>query len=273
MHNHLEQGLEELPQLLKLSSRILADSTFNKEELAKLTSESVEVLPLPLDGKKWSIPANPGIAAALRGHGGKNFLHVGRIAPNKCLEDIIKSFYFYHHKINPKSKLWFVGHDIDCEIYSLELRRLVSELSLKPFVEFVGSVSDGELKSFYENSDAYLCMSEHEGFCVPLLEAMNYRLPIVAFAGSAIPETVGDAGILLDKKEPALVAEILEQIVENIDGLRDSLIEKGQARVAAFQIDNFSERVQSAIISPRHDKDSNFESVSNSPQRAEVGAK
>lgn len=153
----LVKGREELPTLLSQVDLVLADSSYNLEELKQLGRSAGNVLPLPLDESKWSVVANKGIARNLRSQGEKNLLHVGRIAPNKRIEDIIKAFYFYHHKIEEKSRLWLIGMDIDTEIYSFELRRLVAELRLKDAVQFVGSVSDGELRAFYENSDLYLC--------------------------------------------------------------------------------------------------------------------
>ena len=248
VYKDLVEGTRELPELIQVSDKLIADSSFNKEELVSHGGSDVQVLPLPFDETKWNIPANSGIAQALKGHGGINLLHVGRIAPNKKLEDIIKSFYFYHHKINEKSKLWLVGHDIDCEIYSLELRRLVSELRLKEKVEFVGSISDGELKAFYENSDCYICMSEHEGFCVPLLEAMKFELPIVAYSSSAIPETLGEAGVLLEKKSPALVSELVNEIISNSE-YRNGLIASGRKRVESLSDKSFKERVSSLFLS------------------------
>src|SRR5690606_23595316 len=116
---------------LECSDYILGDSSYNVEEAKLLGAKKADVLPLCIDIEKWSITANSGIASAMKGHGGVNLVHVGRIAPNKCLEDIIKSFYFYFHKINNKSRLWLVGSDIDTEIYSFELRQLIKELQLQ----------------------------------------------------------------------------------------------------------------------------------------------
>ena len=222
----LVKGRDELPALLKLSDLVIADSSFNASEAREMGASNVQVLPLTLDPKRWDMPKNQGISAALKNHGGKNILHVGRIAPNKCLEDIIKGFYFYHHKFNKNSKLWFVGSDTDTEIYSFELRKLVKELSLKDMVEFVGAVSDDELRAFFEESDAYICMSEHEGFCVPLIEALNFKLPVIAFNSSAIPETLGNAGILLNEKDPLLLGLLMNEVCTNLT-LREKLISEG----------------------------------------------
>jgi glycosyltransferase involved in cell wall biosynthesis len=239
----LKQGREELPKVLASSDSIFADSTYNKEEVVGLGFKNCEVLPLLIDESKWGgIPANPGIAAALRGHGGVNILHVGRTAPNKRLEDILKAFYFYHHKINQKSRLWLVGSDIDTEIYSFELRMLISELRLKEAVTLTGSVAETELRAFYENSDLYLCMSEHEGFCVPLLEAMHFDVPILAYNSCAVPETLGSAGLVFNEKDFPLVAELMN-IVLTDEKLRMQLIAAGRDRIGGFNETAFAARL------------------------------
>lgn len=243
----LRRGLAELPPLLDQAELVLADSKYNGDELRGLGARNVEILPLFFDAKQWTEPANRGIAGVLKGHGGKNLLHVGRLAPNKRIEDIIKAFYFYHHKIEPKSRLWLIGSDIDTEIYSFELRRLVSELRLKPDVFFVGSVSNGELRAFYECSDAYLCMSEHEGFCLPLLEAMHFSLPIIAFGSCAVPETAGDAALLLGRKNPAETAELINLVLTR-EELRRELQAKGRDRVRRFSETEFKRELTDKII-------------------------
>ena len=211
--------------------------------------EQGDVLPLGLDRAKWSVEANPGIAAALRTHGGTNVLHVGRFAPNKCIHDCIKAFYFYHHKINPQSKLWLVGNYVDNEIYVFELRRLVAELRLKEAVEFVGPVANTELRSFFEQSDLYLCMSEHEGFCVPLIEAMHFGIPLIAYDTGAIAETLGEAGALVSRKDFPRVAELMHLLVTD-QSLKAQIIERGKQRVADFSEERFSEILFDRLVGP-----------------------
>jgi L-malate glycosyltransferase len=239
----LEKGREELPELLKLADLIIADSTFNSQEIEPFSSI---VLPLPLDTEKWNVTPNAGISNLLKSSNLKNILHVGRIAPNKCIEDIIKAFYFYHHKIEPKSKLWLIGIDIDTEIYSFELRRLISKLSLKEAVTFVGSVSDCELRAFYENSQVYLCMSEHEGFCLPLVEAMHFGLPVIAYNSCAVTETVGEGGVLLLDKNPSLIAELIHRVICDTE-LNSELVTKGQERAKSFSNEEFACALEKAL--------------------------
>lgn len=242
-------GRDELPDLLAQSDLVLADSEFNKKELVEFSCHSAEVLPLVLDAEKWQVAENPGIASILKGSNKKNILHVGRIAPNKKIEDIVKAFYFYHHKIEKESALWLIGHDIDTELYSFELKYLVRRLQLEDSVHFVGSVADSELKAFYQNSDLYLCASEHEGFCVPLLEAMHFALPIIAYQSSAIPETLRDAGILISEKRPAELAELMNLVLSD-QNLRKELREKAKERVSEFSLQAFSNNLERVLLNP-----------------------
>jgi glycosyltransferase involved in cell wall biosynthesis len=244
----LELGFEELPSLLKHADFVLADSEFNRAELGSFGRSDAKVLPLLLDEDKWKIETNSGISQLLNSTGEVNLLHVGRIAPNKCIHDIIKSFYFYHHKIERNSKLWLVGIDIDTELYAFELRRLISKLQLSEAVEFVGSVADSELRAFYENCDAYLCMSEHEGFCLPLLEAMYFGLPVIAYDACAVAGTLGDAGLLIDQKDPAKLAELVKLLLSDVK-LREQIQERGRARAAEFNPAQFEKLFRELVLS------------------------
>jgi glycosyltransferase involved in cell wall biosynthesis len=243
----LRKGRRELPALLKQMDWVLADSEYNAKELTSFGCSDAHVLPLVLDMAKWNMPANSGIASLMRSQGEKNILHVGRFAPNKRIEDIIKAFYFYHHKIEQKSRLWLVGSDVDTEIYSFELRQLVSELRLKEAVNFIGTVSDDELKALYQGADAYLCLSEHEGFCVPLLEAMHFELPVIAFNSCAVPETLADGGLLVAHKNPMDLAELINLAVSD-HALRSELISRGHSRVEHFNEANFSANLERLVV-------------------------
>lgn len=237
VYNDIKNGALELPELLSLSDKVLADSTFNKLEL----NCPCDVLPIPIDPTKWNEPANNGIAEILKNDKKLHVLHVGRLAPNKCTEDIIKAFYFLHYHIDQNSKLWLIGIDHDTELYSFGLKRLTQELHLTDSVEFLGRRSDSEVRAFYENSSVYVCASEHEGFCLPLVEAMFFKLPVVAYNSSAVPETLGKAGILYDSKDPSELAEVL-YLAATRD--RDSLVKAGEDRVKEFSLDSFKEKVK-----------------------------
>ncbi len=244
----IEQGRAELPELCRISQKLIADSQFNAEELSEFGFHA-RVLELAVDPERWTEPANPGISALLKGSGELHVLHVGRIAPNKCLEDLLKTFYFLHCHGERKSRLWLPGIDIDTELYAFSLKRLARELGIEDAVEFPGCMADSEIRALYENSTAYVCMSEHEGFCLPVVEAMRFGLPVLAFASSALPQTVGSGGILFREKRHAEIAELILEIRRDTE-LREKLIKAGYERVKDLSLEKFSMNVASIFGSP-----------------------
>jgi len=242
----IERGLAELPKLCRLSDQLLADSRFNAEEMKAMGFAS-EVLDLPVDPGRWNTTRNEGIYNLVKGTPGTHVLHVGRLAPNKCVEDIIKTFYFVRHKIDRQSTLWLVGIDTDTELYSFSLKRLAAELGLEDSINFVGCLADEEVRSLYEACTVYICMSEHEGFCLPVVEAMHFGCPVVAYAAGAVTDTVGHGGILIREKRHAEVAELLFTL-GNDDALRSRLVNAGRERVKSLSYDRFVERIRELFL-------------------------
>lgn len=238
----IERGLEELPRLCRVSDRLIADSAFNAGELRALGCEAV-VLDLPIDRAKWSVPRNEEFYRLVQSEPGLHLLHVGRLAPNKCIEDVIRTFWFVHRFVEPQSRLWLVGIDIDTELYAYTLKRLVHDLELGDVVTFTGCLADEDVRALYEASSAYLCMSEHEGFCLPLIEAMHFGLPVVAYASSAVPATLGGGGILVREKRHAEIAEMIGAIYRDQE-LRGRLVAAGRARVESVSLERFEARVR-----------------------------
>jgi len=241
----IEVGISELPQLCSVSDAIWADSAFNAQEIQTLGYEA-RVLDLLVDPGRWQGARNEPLYQSVVNTPGAQVLHVGRIAPNKRLEDVIKSFYFLRKYRDPEARLRLVGIDTDTELYSFSLRELAAYLGIGESVEFVGGLADDEVRAMYEASDVYLCMSEHEGFCLPLIEAMHFRLPIVAFAAGAVPATLGDAGILVTEKRHAALGELLWRVTTDLS-LRNGLIARGVERVGAFTYERFSNRLATLI--------------------------
>ncbi len=239
----IELGQRELPELCGITDLLLADSEYNASELRNLGFMNAQVLNLPLDPRRWELERSAGIYNIVKNDPAIHLMHVGRLAPNKCIEDIIKIFYFLHHKLEPKSVLWLVGIDTDTELYSFSLKRLVDELGLTDAVRFVGCFADSEVKALYESASVYVCMSEHEGFCVPVIEAMHFGLPVIAYASSALPDTIGAGGILVSEKKHPEIAELIRQL--QIDqNLRNRLIQAGKQRVSELSIVAFEQRVK-----------------------------
>jgi glycosyltransferase involved in cell wall biosynthesis len=237
----IERGIAELPALCSISDAVWADSRFNASEIETL-GYSASVLDLPIDPARWDRPRNEGIFTAVSATPGVNVLHVGRLAPNKCVEDIIKSFYFLHRHMQQQSTLWLVGIDTDTELYSFGLRRLAASLGMEEAVKFLGCLADEEVRALYEACSLYICMSEHEGFCLPIIEAMHFGLPVIAYGAGAVPDTVGDGGIVVREKRHAEIAALMAEMASDA-GLRMRLEESGKKRVGEFSFERFARRV------------------------------
>jgi len=169
----------------------------------------------------------------------KNILFVGRVAPNKRLEDIIKAFYYYH-RINSNSELTLVGSYENFQDYKRDLQKLSSELHLP--VNITGMIPLDKLVAYYKNADLFLCMSEHEGFCVPLIEAMYFGIPVLAFDSSAVTETVGNAGIIFKQKHFPSVAHLMNEVLTNAE-LQKKMKAAGHERAMYFSKENVSKRL------------------------------
>lgn len=237
----IERGLRELPDLCAASDDLWADSLFNAGELEAL-GYKVEVLELLVDPVRWDSPRNEALFSSVSASPGTQVLHVGRLAPNKKVEDVIKAFYFLVKYVDKQARLRLVGIDTDTELYSFSLRELANYLGIGYAVEFVGALADDEVRAMYEASDVYLCMSEHEGFCLPLIEAMHFGLPVIAYAAGAVPDTLGGGGILLREKRHAEIGMLLAEVAGN-HHTRDALIARGKAQVARYSYDRFASRV------------------------------
>lgn len=241
----IERGLQDLPALCRRSDRVWADSRFNAREIEALGFQT-SLLELPIAPERWNRARDEKMYSRVKRVGGINVLHVGRMAPNKCIEDIIKSFYYLNKFIEPKSTLWLAGIDTDTELYSFSLRRLIRNLGLDDSVEILGGLTDEEVRALYEACSVYACMSEHEGFCLPLIEAMHFGLPVVGFGAGAVPETLSDAGVVVYEKRHAEIGALFNALSQPGD-LRSKVIQKGKERVQAFSFSRFKSRVHELL--------------------------
>jgi glycosyltransferase involved in cell wall biosynthesis len=209
-----EVGRCTLPSLIDCDLAF-GDSEYNRRELveAGFPEERTGVMPLFSQQSHFEkLPIDENLFEQLRGEAMVNFLTVGRVAPNKAVEDVIRIFCAYHRTINPQSRLYIVGpHHLPA--YSAALNALVTDLHLGDAVRFTGRALYGTLKTYYQAADLYLCASHHEGFCVPLVESMYFGLPILARKAAAVPETLGDAGVLFTRLGHAEVAEMAHLLV------------------------------------------------------------
>lgn len=210
----------------------LSDSAYNMCELVTAgaaESKSFVVPPFHHIDRLHSIEPDSLVLDKYR-NGAVNICTVGRIVPNKGHAKLIAAFAAYHHDYNRKSRLVIIGkEETRLGSYSALLRELVRRLDIEDAVSFAGEVSDHALKSYYLAADVFMTTSEHEGFCVPLVEAMAMEVPIVAFASSAIPETIGPAGIVWSERNPYLLAESIDSIARD-EALSKSLSALGWRR-------------------------------------------
>ncbi len=221
------KGRAELAGLKHRTALALGVSEYNRRELEQLGFERTGVLPFLFDPDRLSVPPNP-VVFGMYDDDRTNFLAVGRLMPNKRLEDVMKVVKLYQRFIDKKSRLLLVGQWRDFERYSEHLVRFADELGLT-HVEFAGHVDTSDLVSFYRVADVYLCMSEHEGFCAPLLEAFQMNVPVMAYSAGAIAETLGGAGILVREKNFSELAELAHLLVTDRT-LRERVL-GGQRRV------------------------------------------
>ena len=228
-----ENGRKQLTQLAQSACDLyLADSTYNMNELVAggaNSSRSFVVPPFHHIDRLSGITADESLLEKY-GDGNANILTVGRVTPNKGHITLLEVFASYYYNYNKHSRLIIVGKGGEgLTPYSKLLHRAVLSLGLEEKVVFTGGVSDAALKAYYMLADTFVMTSEHEGFCVPLVEAMSMKLPITAFASTAIPETLGDAGLAWPERDPFLIAESIDQILKE-RAVRNALGSKGRRR-------------------------------------------
>lgn len=221
----------QLGALARRSRLALADSPFNAAELTDLGYAPVVVAPLLLDLDARLAEPDAEVAAHLaRTRAGHHWLFVGRLAPNKCQHDLIAAFAAYRLAYDSGARLTLIGSEA-APSYSDALYGLIDDLGLHGAVTVAGSVTDAELAAYYDDADVFVCLSRHEGFCVPLLEAMRHDVPVVAFAAAAVPDTVGDAAVLLQDPSPVPVAAAVRELLED-SRFGKELVEAGRRVVA-----------------------------------------
>jgi glycosyltransferase involved in cell wall biosynthesis len=215
----------------------LGDSEFNREDLESLGFPRTAVLPVVPDFTHLDREPNWLVAGDFDDEW-TNILFVGRVIANKKIEDVIQFFHTYHTFYNPRSRLLIVGAQSGFERYLASLHQYVAALGAT-HVHFIGHVSDAELVAFYECADLFLCASEHEGFCVPLVEAFYKQVPVLAYAATAVPATMDGAGVLFADKDPVAVATLMDAIVGDA-ALQDRIVEGQLAAVERLRSKDFA---------------------------------
>ena len=250
-HPRLARGLALGREQLAYFSRrpyALAGSEFNRRELIALRYACVDILPyfIPFASLTEGLGTEAGQAVLKRYNDGRtNWVFVGRLVPNKCQTDLVRMFAYYQHWIDPDARLLLVGSNADTPGYGSELERLIGRLQVRN-VELCGSVPQNALGAYYRVASGYVSMSEHEGFGIPLLEAMHMGVPVVAYAAAAVPDTLGSAGILVHRKRFEIVAELLQLLAGDTPLCRRVLAWQRQ-RVAEFAPEQVAAQLRRVI--------------------------
>jgi glycosyltransferase involved in cell wall biosynthesis len=226
-------GREELGSLVPHADLGLADSEFNRRELEALGFRRTGVLPIYLDFRRYREPPNPVLRRVLD-DGATNLLFVGRLAPNKRPDDLIRLASYWKRFISPDVRLVLVGKHSRRRAYFDALQALAYEEGFTPSeVAFLGHVDHDELLAAYAAADVLVSMSEHEGFGVPLVESMLMRVPVLAYAATAVPFTLGGAGVQFAERRLAELAETAHALATD-RALRAAVLAGQDRRLAAF---------------------------------------
>jgi glycosyltransferase involved in cell wall biosynthesis len=232
---------EQLASLAGFTSLAVADSPFNEAELVHLGFRPTAVCPIVVDLEDYHRPPDGRALARLerrRAAGGHSWLFVGRISPNKCQHDVIAAFAIYRRLFDRDAQLTLVGGPTSPR-YLRSLETMVQELELTGCVEIATELAFSDLLAHFRTADVFVCLSEHEGFCVPIIEAMELGLPVVAFSAAAVTDTVADAGVLLTDKDPLVVACAIGDLLGDPER-RSGLVASGHARAGDFSLERTS---------------------------------
>jgi glycosyltransferase involved in cell wall biosynthesis len=240
-----ERAREDLAVLAPRTALAIADSAYNESHLAESGFGATAVVPPSAAlGDDVSRLKQPGPASTDAGspaqRPGAVWLAVGRVAPNKALEHTIAALAVARQHGDPGATLRVVGKPIT-DAYDRALRRYVADLGVDDAVTFTGYATDSAVAAAYATSDVLVVTSEHEGFCVPVVEAMAAGLPVVAFDQGAVPEVLGGAGVLVTSRDPYALAQAIGTVV-NDPARRTAMAESGRRRLAGLDLPNAADR-------------------------------
>jgi len=226
-------SINEIKGLKDTFDWCIAVSEFNKKDLIKLgyDENKISVIPIYLDFDEYRQQPDSRTADKFR-HGKVNIVFVGRLTANKKQEDIIKAFAYYKKYVNNNSRLILAGTSPG-GTYAKKLLSYVDTLDIDDVI-FTWTLSFREILAIYSIADVFLCMSEHEGFCIPLVEAMMFDVPIIAYNSTAVPYTLNGAGVLIDNKDPELISNIINKTITD-ENYKSNIIKSQQKRLKDFE--------------------------------------
>lgn len=231
------RGRRELPSFAARAVTAIADSAYNAHELKAAGFRDPVVIPLLLN-----LPEPPPARTEVP----REILYVGRIAPSKRVDDLLRVLAYVRARGMHDARLTVVGSDSDFPAYRDSLDRLARRIGVDQAIAFTGRLSDAERDQRYAGAGTYLSMSEHEGFCAPLLEAMSRGLPVVARAAAAVPGTTGNAALLVQGRDIALAGEAVIATLTDY-AVRTGLAVNARMRLAALRQDVLRPQILDAV--------------------------
>jgi glycosyltransferase involved in cell wall biosynthesis len=248
--NHLALGQlraqADLRLLAPRTALAVSDSAYNQTHLIEAGFAVTAVIPPSAALGSDVIPSGHARDPAAPAPSGARWLAVGRVAPNKALQDTIAALAVTRAHGDSEATLLIIGKAATA-LYDQALHRYVDELGLHGAVTFAGHASDATVATAYAQADVLVITSEHEGFCVPAVEAMALGLPVVAFAQGALPEVLGDAGTFVSSKDPYVLSSTITALLADAPR-RASLAQAGQRQMASLDLDSAAERFVTMLV-------------------------
>jgi glycosyltransferase involved in cell wall biosynthesis len=247
----LELGVDQLGLLAPKAFYGWAHSHFSETELSAAGCAQTSVVPalFTLSGRETATDneyaQTLGTLRAGKYKGGSDWLFVGRISPHKAQHDLIKALQASRSFYDPEARLHLVGTSLGID-YPRALERFSEMLGVAGSVNMTGAVSASALSAYFASADVFVCASDHEGFCVPLVEAMGKRIPVVAYDATAVGETVGGAGLLVSDKSALEFAATVDRITSDPE-LRRRLVALGKQRAAELSLPASATLVTAAV--------------------------
>jgi L-malate glycosyltransferase len=246
-------GRRQLAAFAPRCSLGLAVSHYNERELIDLGYSPTAVAPLLLDMSHDRTRVDHDLLKKLnsqKGPDAPSLLFVGKVSPHKAPHDLVAMLSALRELYYPHATLTLVGTPLGTT-YLEALESYIAILGLEDAVIFAGGVSSEELEAYWQSADVFVCASEHEGFCAPLVEAMGHGVPVITFGSSAIPETVGTAGLVLNQKSPQFFAAAVHRVLRD-DTLRSRLIDAGIQRSQFFDLEEAMQRFLDVLLANLH---------------------
>jgi glycosyltransferase involved in cell wall biosynthesis len=243
------RGYGQLKTIVNQFDLLIGDSRYNLQELAPYLIQpkpGLVISPVVEAKEIQAAPFDPAVVETLRASPQVNILFTGRIARNKRQDQLMRVFDWYWRDINRHARLWLVGNENSDPTYRAELEHLRQSLRSCDQIVFTGKVSDAQLRAYYRAADVFLCASEHEGFCIPIAEAMALSVPVIAYAAAAVPETMGQSGILVRQWDIPAVAELLH-LVAGDSGLRRQIVDGQNKNLERFSTAGARARLTAAV--------------------------